>query len=276
MERGFFECFFPRIISVQKREPAYWEERNHAILVRSAQIRNFFYIYQGEGQVDLRGVVYPLTKGSMFHPSLGDRFHLSSNPQNPLLYYSVHYDYRLVIWEGDTAVCQEPPDSGLPLDTHRQLYDHDLFHAALQHLYDLWLHKKAGHEWKERLAFQRILEMVVDQQRIEQEELWANQLIIESMEYIRNHYHEPLKREDLASRAALSINHYASLFKKYSGYTPMQYLVKVRLDQAKTLLRNGTAPISEVAREVGFTDPLYFTRVFSREIGFSPREYRRA
>lgn len=275
MEPGFFERFYPRVISVQKRDPAYWEEKQHSVLVRSASIRNFFYIFEGQGHVELDGTRYMLSSGSMFHVSLHTRFQLSSAKDRPLLYYSVHYDYRMIDWDGEAARCLEP-QAGLPFEPVMQLQNQDVVVAAMQRLYDVWDGKDTGFEWKSRVAFLNVLCEISEQKRIELGDCQTTQSIIRSMEYIRSHYDEPLKRQELAESVSLSVNHYSFLFKQYSGYSPMQYITRVRLDNAKHMLRNSSLPISEIASRVGFQDPLYFARVFAKETGYSPRAYRKA
>ncbi len=56
----------------------------------------------------------------------------------------------------------------------------------------------------------------------------------------------------------------------------MQYLQRYRVNQAKLLLKNSQKSITEIAREVGFTDSGYFSRVFHRQTGMSPEAFRRA
>lgn len=276
MEPGFFERFYPKVISVQKRDPSYWQEKNYSVLVKSASIRNFFYIFEGTGQVELDGDHYMLSSGSMFHVPLRCRFLLSSTVDRPLLYYSVHFDYKMIEWEGDSADCLEPTHAGLPFEPVMQLSNQDLFAAGMQRLYDIWRGKDTGFVWKARVAFLNALCEISEQKRIEQGDLETTRSIIRSMEYIRGHYNEPLKRNELADSVSISINHFSYLFKQYSGYSPMQYITRVRLDNAKYMLRNSSLPISEIALRVGFQDPLYFARVFAKETGFSPRAYRKA
>ncbi|MNF06130.1 Arabinose operon regulatory protein [compost metagenome] len=73
---------------------------------------------------------------------------------------------------------------------------------------------------------------------------------------------------------SLSVSHYSALFKKVMGISPLQFVEKVRIDHAKTMLTGTSKPISKIAREVGYNDPLYFTRVFTKVTGVAPREYR--
>lgn len=63
-------------------------------------------------------------------------------------------------------------------------------------------------------------------------------------------------------------------FKEYSGQTPLQYIIDIRLQTAKRLLETTNYSISEISRSVGYDNPLYFSRLFHKHLGISPREYR--
>ena len=64
-------------------------------------------------------------------------------------------------------------------------------------------------------------------------------------------------------------------FRRAVGLTPQQYICHKRLDYAKQLLLTTSLTQKQIAGSSGFTDPLYFSRVFSRSIGMSPSDYRR-
>lgn len=67
------------------------------------------------------------------------------------------------------------------------------------------------------------------------------------------------------------LNH---LFKKNYKISPIQYLIGVRIDRAKKLLCFADKPIGEIAAEVGFSTPVYFSEMFRKYQGMSPREFR--
>lgn len=92
---------------------------------------------------------------------------------------------------------------------------------------------------------------------------------------IDSSYSENLTVESLAESCHCSISHISHLFKKKSGLTIFQYLTKVRLKHAKSLLKNSDLFISEISEKTGFSDPNYFSYVFSKAEGISPREYRK-
>ncbi len=86
----------------------------------------------------------------------------------------------------------------------------------------------------------------------------------------------PVGLEDAARRAGLSPFHFLRVFKRVTGVTPHQYLVRRRLARAATLLAEGTLPVTEVALESGFADLSNFVRTFGRAAGVSPKRFRHA
>jgi len=93
------------------------------------------------------------------------------------------------------------------------------------------------------------------------------------MAYIHTFYTEPISRSDVAAHVGLSERHLTRCFHQETGLTPITYLNRYRVKQAKALLDAGDKGITEVAVEVGFSSSSYFTRVFRDEVGVSPRAY---
>lgn len=79
----------------------------------------------------------------------------------------------------------------------------------------------------------------------------------------------------LAEQAGMSDYHFNRLFKRAIGLPPSQYQIKLRMDEARRLLRETDMTVVTVANEVGYTNPSHFSRIFRRDTGFSPSEYRR-
>ncbi len=96
-----------------------------------------------------------------------------------------------------------------------------------------------------------------------------------TMECIRRNLSEPLTLARLARVSHLSISRLSCLFRAQVGMTPQQYVEAQRLDRATRLLQIPSISIKQIAAEVGFNDPFYFSQRFHRRNGISPREYRR-
>jgi signal transduction histidine kinase/DNA-binding LacI/PurR family transcriptional regulator/AraC-like DNA-binding protein len=104
----------------------------------------------------------------------------------------------------------------------------------------------------------------------------AQRVVRQAMAYIHEHYAEPISREELAARFCLNERYLTRCFRQESGVTPIAYLNRYRIRQARVLLESGETSVTEVALATGFSDSSYFGRVFQKEMGLSPAAYRRA
>ena len=87
-------------------------------------------------------------------------------------------------------------------------------------------------------------------------------------------YAEPLRVPDLAREAFASEAHFIRSFKQAFGETPVQYLVRRRIERAKELLRGTDLSVTEVCLDIGFRSLGSFSSAFRREVGESPSAYR--
>ena len=93
-------------------------------------------------------------------------------------------------------------------------------------------------------------------------------------EFIGDNYCRDIKLAELAQVAGMSNFHFAREFKRTTGTTPHQYLIKFRIERAKALLAKRDLPIIEVSLRSGFSHQSHFTRLFRRVTGTTPHSYR--
>jgi transcriptional regulator GlxA family with amidase domain len=86
---------------------------------------------------------------------------------------------------------------------------------------------------------------------------------------------ERVTLDALAANAGISRFHFARLFRRSIGSSPMEYLMRARVERGKQFLDMGAASVCEIAARLGFCDQSHFTRTFRRFTGLSPREYVR-
>ncbi len=95
--------------------------------------------------------------------------------------------------------------------------------------------------------------------------------------YIANHYpNSALSLNEVAAQANFSPNHFSAIFSEETGGTFRDYLTHTRLEQAKKLLRTTHSKISEIAILCGYNDPHYFSMIFHKNCGMTPKRYRAA
>ena len=91
---------------------------------------------------------------------------------------------------------------------------------------------------------------------------------------MKQHLSQPATAASFAALANISESHYRALFKRQTGYAPMDYFIRLRMHKACQLLDTSNLNIKEVASAVGYEDPLYFSRVFKAVIEMTPSQYR--
>ena len=99
----------------------------------------------------------------------------------------------------------------------------------------------------------------------------STRLVERALDFIRKNWTREIDFVALAECSGVSSRHFRRLFREATGLAPQQYLLNLRLNEAKRLL--GTMPISEVSYKVGFDNPLYFSRLFKEKIGVSPSQW---
>jgi AraC family transcriptional regulator len=94
------------------------------------------------------------------------------------------------------------------------------------------------------------------------------------LSYIEENHERDLTLEDLAGEVAMSTFHFAREFKRATGTTPHQHLIRFRVERAKALLTESQLPLAEVGLRTGFSHQSHFTRLFRRLTGTTPQSYR--
>jgi AraC-like DNA-binding protein len=100
------------------------------------------------------------------------------------------------------------------------------------------------------------------------------QYISEVVSYIDQNFNEDISLDEISRHAYLSKYHFSRIFKKHTSYSPYQYLIAVRLEHSRLLLRTSNYPITEIADRCGFKRLDYFSSVFKRKFMCSPSQYR--
>ena len=119
--------------------------------------------------------------------------------------------------------------------------------------------------------------LLVDRQQHEQKKATGNvqEQIERATAYFNENYNTKISIDDYAESLHISTNWFIHNFKQYAGMSPAQYILSLRMVNAQSLLERTTYNIKEISEIVGYENPLYFSRVFKKEIGKSPAQYRK-
>ena len=102
----------------------------------------------------------------------------------------------------------------------------------------------------------------------------SDRIIADVQTWIADHYNSGNAVAAMARRAGLSERTFNRRFRSATGYSPMEYLQTLRLEEAKHVLETTDQPIDNIAQGVGYADPTFFRRLFKRKAGITPARYR--
>lgn len=149
---------------------------------------------------------------------------------------------------------------------------------------DLFIHKIYDEYTERRIGWKTIvkaefLQLVVMLSRLCESESFENSTglvkLAPAIAHIEKHYQEPLSVAELAEMSHYSERQFIRLFKAAFDCVPLQYITRLRMHNAQELLINTQLPVTEIAYRCGYSDSNYFSKLFQREVGFSPRDFRK-
>lgn len=109
----------------------------------------------------------------------------------------------------------------------------------------------------------------------EHEDGLSKQKLRQAIEYIQEHLSEDLSLNDIANELGMSQYYFCHLFKRSTGMSPHQFLIRQRVEQAKCLLKQPERTILSVAMECGFANQSHLARCFRQYTGINPNQFRK-
>ncbi|TDF95802.1 AraC family transcriptional regulator [Paenibacillus piri] len=228
------------------------------------------YIVAGRGTFRCMGHEYHLERGGSFFIFPGELVSYESDETDP-------WSYRWVGFKGSRAdeylyalgISQQQPVHAT--QQYRKM-------NALFRQLELTLHRRQPHCDMQSQGYLRLLLAEYAAQRLEtdvpvEQSSGIQQQVEQAIRWLTLQYHQPISIEQMAQSLGYHRTHLSKMFKQHTGMSPMNFLLKIRMERAKLLLQE-TLTIEQVASSVGFSDPLYFSKQFRKWFGRSPSDYR--
>lgn len=230
----------------------------------------FFMVKEGSGTLEYQDIAYPLQAGDcVFLDCRREHFHESSPDLWTLKW--VHFDgpqmdaiYQKYLERGG-APSFHPCDPG----RFEKVLD-ELFFIAGSNSYvrDMQLCEKIT----------ALLTLLMEEAWDPQRGLQASQKRLDLQKiraYLDQNYSQRITLDQLSEQFYINKFYLSKIFSKQYGMTIQQYLIQLRITQAKQLLRFSDLPIEKIAAQCGIPDPNYFSRLFRKVEGIAPGEFRR-
>ncbi len=230
----------------------------------------FYFILDGEGTITVGDQTFFPKKGELWLMPAGVPQSFSvTDPENTYLKYWVHFRAR--VGEINLFDLIKTP---LCLQVHHDRYLKNLFDQMISYYSEgNGITKQTMINTYMTQIVCYYLELAVAS-GIEPVLLSENTVIPKVLSYIKQHLSDDLTLKDLAAAAHLQENYFVRYFKKFTNTSPMQYVNNERIKKAAYLLTTTDEKISKIAAMSGFSDEVYFSRVFKKNYGVTPSNYR--
>lgn len=214
------------------------------------------YVTKSGGGFVVEGEDIPAQKGMLYYfsPGLENSGYIREGDE--LEFYFVHFD------------CEEV----LPISHCFSMKHGEITKENFVRLLSCWNKKEPENVWQANILLQQLLFDVVRDSRLAGMNFKNAQRFEQLSAYVARHFREKISTRDLSALLGLSAVSVGAVVKEFTGMTVVEYLNHYRMRRAEDLLL-ATGSVSRTAKELGYDDVFYFSRVFKRVHKISPSEY---
>jgi len=220
----------------------------------------FVFVLKGTGRILISNEVYDVSPGDLilFRPGIKNGLRVFDPPY--MAFYGMHF-----------MLPTEAEPISLPDVVH--LDSPFIMEVLFKQLYDNYLKKDYLYAWRQSILLQQILLELYTLLHKRDEPIDVLR-VRKALEFIRQDPCRAIYLEDLLDIAGIKKTVFISSFRKVTGKSPIQYIIQLRLENARDLLQESNLPISRIAEQCGFSDPFYFSRCFRKHFNLPPKQFR--
>jgi len=225
----------------------------------------FLYCLEGEGWIKMNGKTLRLTPNTAFIIPENTGHKYGSSLKEAWSIYWIHFsgDYAATFYKRFSALADEAVK--IAFDENRITQLNEIIQLLESDFSDE----------KMELTHFRLTTFLSSLCYVNTLENTIEDKISLSVSFMKTHLNESLTIEILAHQACYSISRYSELFKQKTGYSPIQFFIRLKIQKSCEYLNFTNLNIKEICKEVGFDDPYYFSRMFKKQIGISPMQYKK-
>ncbi|WP_413408952.1 AraC family transcriptional regulator [Paenibacillus amylolyticus] len=236
-------------------------------------LHEIIYVTEGKGVFTIDGTKHWAQKGDMLIYNKGTLHEEKSNAEFPLSTFYCGFRFA----EGTQSLEDWviPPSNNPIIRANR--YSDEL-HSLMQTLFNEFSIREHGYESISGHVLKAIL-LIIDRQSRQQlpsgEIVGSNTLAESIKDYLDTNYRQNIKLKELADQFHIDFYYLIHMYKNHYGTSPYHYLIQRRMGEATRLLVSTNKKVWEIAKLVGYDNPNYFTILFTKTVGESPRSFRK-
>lgn len=231
------------------------------------------YVREGELIHTLDNKTFPVRTGEICLLDAGKlRHQRNTGRRNVHLWWILFHAQTMPRLFTEMRVAERPVFTGISARRFEALY---------HELWDIIAKQSLGYEAHADAVLSQILAELYDARcggthpvRVSDSYGHHSEAVRRALDFVARMYHQQIGLKHFGQAVHLNVHHFSRKFHEEMGMAPIQYLYHFRIEQAKRLLAATERPVAEIARLVGIPDPSYFTRLFHKQTGESPRAFR--
>lgn len=274
----------PMIVEMEEKDPlasslhvtdiGYYPHASHHYCNRKEAIDQYVLIYcvDGSGWYRLGNMEYKVHKNQFFILPAGQPHCYGSSEDDEWTIYWIHFRGKNAeLFAGGVDKPQEIKLAFNSRITDRHNIFEEIFHT-LEQGYDIENLRYASSLLYHYLASMRYLSQYRKANRTEEENI--PDVVDAAIHYMRENIENHISMQDVIRYVGYSNTQFTNLFKRQTGYSPLNYFNRLKIEYACKMLRETNMHINQICYKVGFEDSLYFSRLFSKIMGTSPTKYK--
>lgn len=267
----------PVLKTLHITDMGYYPHATHHYRERSCPIDQYVLIYcvKGSGRCDINGKQYEVKANQYFIVPAMTPHSYASNNEDPWTIYWIHFRGELAPFYAEGA---EVPVT-ITTNINSRIADRNaIFEDIFLTLSDGYttdnLRYAASmlHFYLGSLRYLPLYRMYHKRNQTNAEE--AHTIINAALKFMEENIERQITLQELAQYTGYSISHFSSIFKSSTGHSPLSYFNLLKVKKACELLDTTDMRINQISYKVGIEDSLYFSRLFTKTVGISPKKYR--
>ncbi len=262
----------PVVSALHITDIGYYPEAKHHYRERSQPISEYVFIYciNGCGYFRVYGRQYRVVANQYFILPAGVPHEYASDEDTPWTIYWIHFSGTLAKYYAEDALTPQSINPGVQsrISVRTNLFE-EIFNS-LQNGYSIENIRFAMSMFHHYLGTLRYLH----QYREVGDKIDESNIVECVIHFMEENIEKHLSLQEVADYSGFSASHLSMLFKKKTGHSPLNYFNIMKVKHACELLDNTSMKLNQICYKIGVTDPYYFSRMFTKIMGISPKAYR--
>lgn len=246
---------------------------NHYRIRKSSEANQYVFIYcfEGDGWFEIEGIKQKVTANQFFILPKGKAHTYGTFPNKTWTIYWIHFDGEKAGFfaEGFEKPIDISPGKDSRIEDRLRMFE-EIF-CTLRNGYS-----KNNLHYTISLFFHFLgsVKFINSFRAASNTDGQTRNAAEEAIHFMRENISRRLSLKEIAQFVGLSPSHFTAIFKKTTGFAPLNYFMQLKTQEACHLLDFTTYKVNQISQMTGYDDPLYFSRIFTKTIGVSPKIYR--